>query len=94
MKRITMTHCEELHKLLTEEVIHEVGNVVKQMEGYAAENELTPEMEEEQAGIRAIRDNFLNIIQAIEMKQIEEGNCEELLKELSMMRQMGADTPL
>ena len=89
-----MTHCEELHKLLIEEVINEVNNVVEQMESYAAENELTPEMEEEQAGIRAIRDNFLNIVQAIETKQIEEGNCEELLKELNMMRQMGTDTPL
>lgn len=89
-----MTHCEELHKLLTEVVIGEVDQVVKQMEGYAAENELTPEMEEEQTGIRAIRDNFLNIVQAIETKQIEEGNCEELLKELNMMRQMGAEAPL
>ncbi len=89
-----MTHCEELHKLLTEEVINEVDHVVEQMESYASENELTPEMQEEQNGIRAIRDNFLNIVQAIETKQIDEGNCEELLKELNMMRQMGADTPL
>ena len=89
-----MTHCEELHKLVTEVFISDVDQVIGQMDGYAAENELSHEMEEEQAGIRAIRDNFMNIVQAIETKQIEEGNCEELVKELSMMRQMGGDTPL
>lgn len=84
-----MTPCEQLYKLLTEEVIHEVDNVVSQMEAYAAEHPLTPEMEEERAGIRVIRDNFLNIIQAIETQQIEPGNCEDLLEELAMVRSMG-----
>jgi molecular chaperone GrpE (heat shock protein) len=89
-----MTHCEQLHKLLTEKVIHEVNNVVKQMEEFiSTAGELSPQMKEEQEGIRAIRDNFLNIIEAIETEQIDQKNCEEIIMELNMFRMMG-EAPL
>lgn len=88
-----MSVCEELHKLLSETVIHEVDNVVGQMDAYAREHELTPEMQEEQTAIRVIRDNFLNIIQAIELQEIEEENCRQILEELTMVRSMGNMMP-
>ncbi|MEA3523307.1 MAG: hypothetical protein U9R50_10045 [Campylobacterota bacterium] len=85
-----MTPCKELYDLLTNHVIKDVESVVKQMNDYANENEITPEMQEERNGLLAIHENFLDIQNAIEDESIETKNCEELLKELNMMRQMEA----
>ena len=84
-----MTPCKDLHDLLTNHVIKDVDSVMQQMNAYASKNEVTPEMQEERSGLEAIRDNFLEIQSAIEEQEIDPKNCEELLKELSMMRQMG-----
>ncbi len=89
-----MAHCEELHQLLTQTVIPEIEHVIVQMDSYAANNEITPDMAEEQTSIKAIHDNFSNIVASIEAKEIEAGNCEELLKELNMMRQMGMEADI
>jgi hypothetical protein len=89
-----MTPCEELYKLLSENVLPEVENVLGQMQTFANENTLTPEMQAEQQNLHAIHDNFLDIHTAIESGEIDPKNCEELLKELNMMRQMGAEMPL
>lgn len=86
-----MTPCEELRDLLNETVIPEIENVMKQMADYSADNEITDEMAEEQNNTKAINDNFLNIVAAIDAKEIDPANCEELLKELNMMRQMGME---
>ncbi len=86
-----MTPCEELYDLLTQTVIPEIGNMIKQMEEYTAANEVTPEMTQEYENTKAINENFENIAAAITAKEIETGNCEELLKELNMMRSMGME---
>jgi len=85
-----MTLCKELYDLLTNHVIKDVESVMQQMNEFASKNELTPEMQEERSGLEAIHDNFLDIQNAIENQDIDSKNCEELLKELTMMRQMGA----
>jgi hypothetical protein len=89
-----MSPCRELYELLTQHVIKDVQSVLEQMKAYASTNELTPEMIEEQSGLIAIHDNFLEIQDAIESGEIEAENCEALLKELNMMRQMGSEMPL
>jgi len=86
-----MSHCQELKTLLNETVLPEVKHIIDQMQEYAAKNEITQDMKEEQDNIHAVYDNFNNIADAIETGEIEAGNCEELLKELNMMRQMGME---
>ena len=86
-----MSHCQELKKLLDETVLPEVRNIIDQMQEYASNNEITQDMKEEQDSIHAIYENFNNIADAIVTGEIEAGNCEELLKELNMMRQMGME---
>ncbi|MEA1918919.1 MAG: hypothetical protein U9N52_03680 [Campylobacterota bacterium] len=84
-----MTPCKELYDLLSDHVIPDVESVLSQMQEYANANDLTPEMHEEQNGLIAIHDNFTEIQDAIESGEIDAKNCEELLKELSLMREMG-----
>ena len=88
-----MKPCEELYKLLTTQVISDVESVLKQMNTYASDNEITDEMQEERKNLMAIHEYFLDIQNAIESEDIDTKNCEELLKELSMIRQMGEDAP-
>jgi hypothetical protein len=88
-----MKPCEELYKLLTTQVISDVESVLKQMNEYASDNEITAEMEEERKNLMAIHENFLDIQNAIESEDIDTKNCEELLQELSMIRQMDVDAP-
>jgi hypothetical protein len=88
-----MKPCEELYKLLTTQVISDVESVLKQMNEYASDNEITAEMEEERKNLIAIHENFLDIQNAIESEDIDTKNCEELLQELSMIRQMDVDAP-
>jgi hypothetical protein len=88
-----MKPCEELYKLLTTQVISDVESVLKQMNEYASDNEITAEMEEERKNLIAIHENFLDIQNAIESEDIDTKNCEKLLQELSMIRQMDVDAP-
>ncbi len=89
-----MTPCEELYKLLTNKVIIDVESVLKQMNEYASNNEITDEMQEERNHLLAIHENFLDIQHAIESNDIDVKNCEELLKELSMIKEMSENAPL
>jgi hypothetical protein len=83
-----MKHSEKLYVMLTEEILPEIHKIIKQMDDFAVANEITEEMREELGGIHAMEENFVNIVQAIEQNVIEEKNCEELINEINMMRQM------
>ncbi|GEM_PF-4422249 len=88
------SHCNELHELLSQTVLPEIESVLTQMQTYAAEHEITDEMAQDQAGMQAMFENFTNIVAAIDAKEIEASNCESLLQELNMMRQMGTQAEL
>jgi hypothetical protein len=84
-----MKHSEELYTLLSETVIPEVEGFMKTMATFMRENETTEEMLKDQEGIRAIHQNFLDIMGAIEAGEIEEENCAKLIEEITMLRTMG-----
>ncbi len=86
------SHCSELHELLSQIVLPEIQSVLTQMQTYAVAHEITDEMAQDQAGMQAMFENFNNIVAAIEAEEIEASNCESLLKELNMMRQMGMES--
>ena len=84
-----MKHSEELYTLLSETVIPEVEGFMTTMATFMRENEATDDMLQDQEGIRAIHQNFLNILGAIEAGEIDEENCAKLIEEITMLRQMG-----
>ncbi len=84
-----MKHSEELYKLLSETVIPEVEAFMKSMNQFLEQNEATEELLQDQQGIRAIHQNFLDIMFAIEEGDIEEENCAKLIEEITMLRTMG-----
>jgi hypothetical protein len=84
-----MTHAEELHQILTQHIIPEVEDVIEVMTSHLKENEATDEMLQEQAGIQAIHQNFLNILHAVEEGEISEEECLQIKKEIIMLRNMG-----
>ncbi|RUM61821.1 MAG: hypothetical protein DSZ03_07895 [Sulfurimonas sp.] len=86
-----MPHCQELYELLRQTVLPEIESVMTQMETYASQHDISDEMAQDQAGIKAMFENFSNIVAAIEAREIEAANCESLLSELNMMRQMGTE---
>ena len=86
-----MKPCEELYDLLIKDVIPDVQSVLAKMSEYSKDNEITDEMREEQNNLIAVHENFLNIQNAIESKDIDIKNCEDILNELSVIRQMDAD---
>jgi len=85
-----MTPCKELHDLLTNHIIKDANSVMQQMNEYSKNNELTEDMKDEHINLQAMIDHFIEIQSAIEDQEIDPKNCEDLLKEFSMMRQMGA----
>ncbi len=89
-----MSHCNALYELLTQTVLPEIESILTQMDDYATQHSITDEMAQDQAGMKAMYENFSNIVAAIESKTIEAANCESLLKELNMMRQMGMEEVL
>jgi hypothetical protein len=89
-----MTSCKELHTLLKGEILVEIENVIAKMAEYAAENELTESMQEEQNNIHAIQTHFNEIVNAIENESMQEEDCERILEELHTMRQMGEQAGL
>lgn len=84
-----MTHSQELYALLTETVIPEVEEFMKSMNTFLETNEATEEMKQDQQGIIAIHQNFIDIMTAIEEGEIEEENCKQLIEEITMLRSMG-----
>ncbi len=86
-----MSHCTELHELLTQTVLPEISSILSQMQTYASQHDITPEMAQDQAGMQAMFENFNNIVTAINAQEITAANCESLLNELNMMRQMEHD---
>ncbi len=85
-----MTHSKELYILLSETVIPEVESLMASMNAYLETNEATEEMLQDQQGILAIYQNFVDIMNAIEEGDIEEENCKQLVEEISMLRSMGS----
>ena len=89
-----MKHSQQLHRLLSNDVIPEVEQFMQKMQAFSNTNETTPQMQEDQAGIVAILENFMDILHAIEDGSIEEENCEQLLNEITTMRKMGSEGAL
>jgi hypothetical protein len=84
-----MKHSQELYTLLSETVIPEVEGFMKSMNEFLENNEATEELLQDQQGIRAIHQNFLDIMIAIEEGEIDEENCAKLIQEITMLREMG-----
>lgn len=84
-----MTHADELRQILTEHIIPEVEDVMEVMDDHLKENEATEEMLQEHAGIQAIHENFVNILNAVEAGEVSEDECVRIMKEIVMLRNMG-----
>ncbi|MDX1294658.1 MAG: hypothetical protein R3302_00225 [Sulfurimonadaceae bacterium] len=84
-----MTHADELRQILTEHIIPEVEDVMEVMDDHLKENEATEEMLQEHAGIKAIHQNFVNILNAVEAGEISDEECVRIMKEIVMLRNMG-----
>ena len=89
-----MKNSETLHTLLVDEVIPDVEQFMKKMQEHIDTHDPSPEMQEDQQGIRMIHQHFLEILNAIENNEIAEENCEQLIGEISMLRKMGGEMPV
>lgn len=89
-----MKYSEQLRVLLSDEVLPEIEAFTKKMQSFADANGPSEDIEQDRAGLQAIEQNFLNILEAVERGEISESNCEELIAEIGKLRSMGSDQAL
>ena len=84
-----MTPCKALHALLAGEILKEFESVSVQIDAFAEQNELSEAQHEEREAITQLHHHFNEVLQAIELRRIDEEHCEKILEELHGMREMG-----
>ena len=84
-----MKHSQQLHAFLTETILPEMEDFMRKLQAHIDENGVTDELQQDQQGIRALHDHFLDLQTGIEEGEIEEAHCEQVFNELTQMRQMG-----
>ena len=84
-----MKHSEQLHTLLATTIIPEMETFMQKLQGHIDESGITDDLNQDQQGIRALHEHFLEILSMIEDNELDEAACEKFYGEISTMRDMG-----
>lgn len=84
-----MKHSEQLYAFLTKTVLPDMEDFMRKLQQHIDENGITEELQQDQQGIRALHNHFLELQISIEEGEMEEAECEMVFKELSQLRQVG-----
>lgn len=84
-----MTQSEQLYTFLTQTVLPEMEDFMRKLQEHIDEHGMTEELQQDQTGLRALHDHFLELQVSIEEGELEEAQCEQVFNELSQIRQMG-----
>lgn len=86
-----MTNAQELKKMLEEEVIPEIEEYMDEIFELIADKKSTKEDEAELEEVRALRDDFREMLEELEADEIDEEECGEIIEELMAMRTGGEE---
>ena len=84
-----MKHSEQLHILLAETIIPEMETFMQKLQGHIDESGITDDRQQDQQGVRALHEHFLEMLSMIEDGELDEAACEKFYGEISSMREMG-----
>lgn len=84
-----MKHTEQLHTLLATTIIPELETFMQKLQAHIDESGMTDDLNQDQQGIRALHEHFLEMLSMIEDDELDEAACEKFYGEISAMRQMG-----
>ncbi len=86
-----MKHSEQLHTLLATTIIPEMETFMQKLQAHIDESGMTDDLKQDQQGIRALHEHFLEMLSMIEDGELDEAASEKFYGEISAMRQMGND---
>ncbi len=84
-----MKHSEQLHTLLATTIIPEMETFMQKLQSHVDESGMTDDLNQDQQGIRALHEHFLEMLSMIEDGELDEAACEKFYGEISSMREMG-----
>lgn len=84
-----MKHSEQLHTLLATTIIPEMETFMQKLQSHIDESGMTDDRHQDQQGIRALHEHFLEMLSMIEDGELDEAACEKFYGEISSMREMG-----
>ena len=84
-----MKHSKQLHTLLVTNIIPEMETFMQKLQAHIDESGMTDDLKQDQQGIRALHEHFLEMLTMIEDDELDEAACEKFYGEISTMRQMG-----